>query len=57
MCQCCRVTAMVATFGGQEIQVDDTTHEPLAVCPFLPGKDKNKKKTKQNKKKPKKISK
>lgn len=50
MCQCCRITAMVATFGGQEIQVDDTTHQPLPVRPFLPGKDK-KNPNKQKKKK------
>lgn len=30
---------MVATLGGQKIQVNDTAHEPLPVCPFLPGKD------------------
>lgn len=39
MRQCCRVAAMVTTLGGQEIQVNDTTHEPLPVCPFLPGKN------------------
>lgn len=42
MCQCRRVTTMVATLGGQEIQVVDTSYEPLPVRPLLPGKQKNK---------------
>lgn len=39
MCQRRRGAAMVASFGGQEIQDDDTAHKPLPLGPFLPGMD------------------